>query len=107
MVTARSRSQDRVDSSSSASNASPSHPTPANPRNSAFNDEPSLAKDDPTYLKIEVVAPGAPPLLLLPQRADSELHRPLEHDVFRHLVPGLGILNLAIFIAQILLGDRA
>ena len=25
--------------------------------------------------------------------------------MFRHLIPGLGILNLAIFIAQILLGD--
>ena len=64
MVTALSLSQPRVDSSSFSVNSLPSHARPAVPRNLDFSCDPSRDSVDPTYLKIEVAAPGAPVFLL-------------------------------------------
>jgi len=60
MVTARSRSHPRVDSSSSEENSLLSQTRPDVPRSRDFSSEPDLVNDDPTILKIEVAAPGAP-----------------------------------------------
>ena len=64
MVTALSLSQPRVDSSSSSVNSAPAQARPAVPRSFDLSCEPSRDNVDPTYLKIEVAAPGAPVLLL-------------------------------------------
>ena len=64
MVTALSRSQPRVDSSSLSENSLLSQTRPDVPLSLDFSSEPDLLREEPTSLKIEVAAPGAPEDLL-------------------------------------------